>query len=570
MGLIVKPRTFADRIRKRTYGIILVDAFSAYVTTLASLGILFYLGLAVVFFFPKILPFQIQPVSLFLIFGFLPLLIALLTALFHQSDTRTLTLTLERHYPQLGNRLQTMVELSEKSAQPGTHPFSQALAQGLEAEVNKLMDRFGFGGAISWKRPLAILGVFIFLVLSGAAHAALQPAFFIQGFQRLTQGVEREQWASPAGVLPKFQIEVIPGNCEIAKGTHLLIKARIVDYAPKQVELRIKEKDQPGWRVLPMEQVEGQEYQYVLTHVLETSAYFVQADHQQSSVYKIEIFQPLNLERVFWRMEFPDYMNLPEQRSEGWKDKMTVPRGTKLHLELVTNRPVSSGWISAGNSKRIPLQAETPQKLTVTFIADQDLIVHLDILSKAQEPFQGVPPLWIQTLPDLDPYLEILEPQLQNYVFPTEELPFKININDDYGIRSVVFVIRYQNKEERIDWTPQKDRPVTELVIKPLLELERFNLVSRDFIAAYLEVEDNYPGKPAHVVRSPLFTFVVRDYVEYFKFLKKNSEMPSLRQLFEDVLTEQEKIIQDSWDYLSMSPLEAPKGWENGPGQKSP
>ena len=36
---------------------------------------------------------------------------------------------------------------------------------------------------------------------------------------------------------------------------------------------------------------------------------------------------------------------------------------------------------------------------------------------------------------------------------------------------------------------------------------------------------------------------------------------------FKQFKGEQEKIIQDSWDYISMSPLEAPKGWENGPEQ---
>ena len=147
----------------------------------------------------------------------------------------------------------------------------------------------------------------------------------------------------------------------------------------------------------------------------------------------------------------------------------------------------------------------------------------------------------------------------------TSEIYMASLINDDYGIRSVTLVVRYHDKEDRVDWTP-KGKPATEFVLKPVLELERFRLSSHDFIAAYLEVTDNYPGKPAHVVRSALFTFLIRDFIEQFKFRKQQSELPSLRSLFEDVLSEQEKIIQDSWDYISMSPLEAPKGWENAPG----
>ena len=218
--------------------------------------------------------------------------------------------------------------------------------------------------------------------------------------------------------------------------------------------------------------------------------------------------------------------------------------------------------------KRTPFHMETPQRITASFTASQDLMVHLDITGKENELLWGVSPLWVQTLPDLDPYLEVLEPQLQSYVFPTQEIPFKANINDDYGIRSVVLVIRYQNKNVRIDWTPKG--PVSKnIALNKILDLERFKLFSQDFVVAHLEVRDNYPGDPPHLVKSSLFTFVIRDYVEQFKFRNKESDMPSLRKLFEDVLSEQEKVVQDSWDYLSMSPLETPKGWEEAPEGKS-
>jgi hypothetical protein len=35
-----------------------------------------------------------------------------------------------------------------------------------------------------------------------------------------------------------------------------------------------------------------------------------------------------------------------------------------------------------------------------------------------------------------------------------------------------------------------------------------------------------------------------------------------MRALFEGVLIEQEKIMSESWDYISRIPGEAPKGWE--------
>ena len=303
----------ADKIRKTTRGVVLAITSWAYLMTLAGLGMIVYLLFVFAFFFPNLLLFRLLPFVLSSIFIFLPALIALFVVYFERHDIRHLTLTLEQHYPKLGNRLLTMIELTENSAPSAANPFSQILVKGLEREMNELVDRFGFRRAVSWKKPLIPFALLFLLVLTGVAHATVQPSFFILGFQRLTQGAEMNlsSGAAPGDGLPRFQIEVIPGDCDVAKGSNLLIKARILNDVPKQVELRVNQNQEPGWRILPMARVEGQEYQYILTHVVEPSSYFVQADRQRSPTYKIKIFEPLGIERALWRMEFPAYMNLP-------------------------------------------------------------------------------------------------------------------------------------------------------------------------------------------------------------------------------------------------------------------
>ena len=103
------------------------------------------------------------------------------------------------------------------------------------------------------------------------------------------------------------------------------------------------------------------------------------------------------------------------------------------------------------------------------------------------------------------------------------------------------------------------------MTLKPVLNLERFKLYSRDLIFGYVEVRDNYPGNPPHIVRSGLFAFLIRDYVEQFKLTTKEPEMPSLRKLFEDILVDQERVMQDMWNTLSAPPLEMPTGWDEAP-----
>lgn len=76
-----------------------------------------------------------------------------------------------------------------------------------------------------------------------------------------------------------------------------------------------------------------------------------------------------------------------------------------------------------------------------------------------------------------------------------------------------------------------------------------------------MEVKDNNPAAE-HTVKSPLFTFLIRDYVEQFKLNAPDPTTPSLRSLFEDILVEQEKIMSDAWDFHSRLRSDEPQGVE--------
>jgi hypothetical protein len=128
-------------------------------------------------------------------------------------------------------------------------------------------------------------------------------------------------------------------------------------------------------------------------------------------------------------------------------------------------------------------------------------------------------------------------------------------------------VVRYKGREKRIEWNqtgPMQDT----LTIKPVLKLEDLELHSRDLIFAYLEVRDTFPGDhPDHVVRSPLMSFLIRDYVEQYKIQSPENEAPSIRQYFEEILADQEKIMADTWDYMTLPPKDQPMGWETEGGE---
>ncbi len=468
----------------------------------------------------------------------------------------------ERHYPNLRDRLLTALETVHKKNPALENPVSRALAVSLQEEMKDFMDHVGFHRAASLKKILPPLLLIISLAAVGSVHAMVQPEFWGIAYFRLTKPLNPEDFLKSGmnQLLPKMEIRVSPGNCEIPKGSSLQIDALVKGYSPVEVQLYVKEENAGGWQVFPMKSIEKGHYQTTMTHVLEPAEYYVKADHGQSRNFRITLFETIKIARALWRLEFPKYMRLPEQRKEGWRDKMTVPQGTKLHLELSLNRPVEGGSILSGDRK-IALESAGPSELRASFEAREDQVLRLEVKGKKGELLLGVPSLWIQTIPDLSPFLEVLEPQIQNYVFPTEEIPFVVSVNDDYGIRRVTLVIRHQAKEERVELLAEGETPDS-VTLKTLIPLEKYKLRSRGLVFAYIEVEDIYPGEDKHLVHSPLFTFLIRDYVEQFKMDQPEAKDPSMRMLFEGVLIKQEEIMQETWDYISRLPVENPVGWE--------
>ncbi|HTL48804.1 MAG TPA: hypothetical protein VL688_12160 [Verrucomicrobiae bacterium] len=544
-----------QKLKRRSRGLVIVQAARGGLWTLGGLLLVFYGLVGALNLNPAFAVFPVSPAAVFGLALGLPVFLALGTGLFARMNTRKLTLSLEHHYPRLRDRMLTLWEMTGGYANQAQHPFSRALVKSLESEMNTLLDRFGFGKAAALGKlivPCVFACLFAFAM---TVHAFVQPEFFRQGYRLLTHGnipssfrVITQERGTP---LPSFPLEVTPGNCEIPKGSNLLIEAAVSGYTPQKVTLYVKQEEEMAWRFFPMKTTGPGRYQYLLTHVSASSIYYVKADHRESLVYAIKLFEPLVVKRAVWKLRFPDYMGLPEEQIQGWGEKMTVPAGTRFHVELEMNRDVKSGRMTAEESFEIPLKLKSPKILEADFELANDKMLNLEVLGAQGEPLANLPSMWIQALPDMLPYLEVIEPHAQNYVFPSEEVPFVINVEDDYGIASVALVLRVRGKEQRIEWLPEGKKP-KKMSLRPVLELEKFGLHARDLVFAHLEVRDNYPGE-SHTIRSPLFSFLIRDYVEQFRVNSPPPAEPSLRKLFEDILADQETLVRDTWNYLSMS-----------------
>ncbi len=559
--------SFENILKRRTWGVVFFEAFCVCLYTLVFLVVCMYLLLVTTYFYPDVIPVYIPKEALLASLIGVPLFFAFVSYVTNRRNPGRLAVTLEKNYPSLAGRLTSALEFSKKRKKLNKDAFSQALAVGLQGKMVGILDRFDFSKAVAPRRVVLPLLFIFFIGVGGFVHWKVDPSFFKTSWERLTgesfvikTNVSDEAMLA-AENLPSFEIQVNPGDCEIPRKSNLFIKARILDYKPEQVLLCFREKDDPAWRVVPMSSVGEGQYVYLLSRVSRESTYYIKADHQTSAKFNIELYESLTMNRVFWKLEYPKNTNLSDQIKEGWKDKLTVPKGTKITLSVNFNQPVGSAFVKSESGRQIPLMLnEISQFLETSFIATRDAFISLDIQDVNGNPLLDVSSVWIQTLPDLPPFLDVKEPQLKNYVNTDDSVPFEIFISDDYGVDSVEMVILYKGKEQRVGLVPKGDT-VTEITLNPILEIEPLGLSGSDLVFVYIEVRDRYFDQVSNIVRSPYFSFLIRNTEEEYREADKELKQSTYRILFEDVMLDQEKLLEDTWDYISSVPVETLKAW---------
>jgi len=335
----------SKNLKNRTSRIVMFRSLQVLLYSLVLIAVLILALIAIAYFKPSWILFSLHWKVLLAAFVGVPLLLGGATFIYQVRDTDRLTVVIERRYPRLRDRLLTALEFSGPGAsQKPTDPISQMFARGLEKEMTSLLSRFSFTRVTSFRQLTAPTTLLIFMILIAGLIYWAQPNFFREGYLRLSNSLSRQAYIQghPGGpVLPKFEVQVAPGDCEVPRGSRLSIHARSVNYTAEGAELLIKYGKQSTWQIFSMDLMEEDSFQVLLPHVLEEAVYFVKMDHQESKHFRIKLYEPFGIEEAVWKIQYPDYLKMQTQSKNGWPTKLPVTVGSRVELTLKMNRPAS-------------------------------------------------------------------------------------------------------------------------------------------------------------------------------------------------------------------------------------
>ncbi len=377
-----------------------------------------------------------------------------------------LAVFVERHYPELNDRLISAIQLSREAGRPdgGRGPRldvcnSPELVQVLVDDASKAASEVDFGRVIVRRHVgrVAFWAALAAAVLGGGA--LLSPVHASIYFNRILGGAVKWPQRTHLRVLDFEQRRRV-----VARGDDTTVAVEYSGVEPSRVvldyEFRTGERGRE--RMSPLQ---GKRFQYTFTRVSGPFEFTVSGGDDRTEVHTVETLNPPSVESVAVFYEYPPYMRMastPPDRPET-SGNVVAPFHTKVRFEAVSNEDLKSASASLGvrgKERKIDLQVgpaagERPRLVSGSFeVAEAYSEYSLHLVGANGLPNRDPVRFTVKGIEDRLPDVAVQDPLGDEFVTELCERPLEIEVKDDYGIARIALERRAlaQQPEKARDW----------------------------------------------------------------------------------------------------------------------
>lgn len=414
---------------------------------------------------------------------------------------KALALVLERRFPELGDRLVTAVELSEKQRNPET-PLAKAMLARTVRDAAALSSQLDLGNVFD-RAPLrrAIIAAVVllasicgFAVTSQAAMARWARAYLRwdeRYWQRDTE-LALKVIAQPGDRVREF----VDGQYKHPRGADLMLRVEVPPEhrVPEQVMLQYRLAGGRGSGRITLSPVGEREFQYTFTGVLDDIDLWVRGgDFANRYPYRVIQVDPPRVDQIVLQCRYPEYTGLPVGGYMGERDprlvqgtQISLPMETNFVLDAACNKPlvaariqtdafdldlrdgaarlivrsqdggaekeitfgsdIAGGWMSSNSRLQVPflLSAQAPTLLAAASPAEPIPMAPESLVRIFLEDTDGVMAVeparvTIGGIIDQPPLVETELQGVGTSITRQAVIPVKGKISDDYGIEKARF-----------------------------------------------------------------------------------------------------------------------------------
>ncbi len=163
-------------------------------------------------------------------------------------------------------------------------------------------------------------------------------------------------WKDPFA--SRIRFEISPENAEILAGESVQIRARVFGIQPRKTLLRVSYQNGKIKETFPLRRDGDGSFSHRLENVTEPFAYRVQADGYISPSFEIRVIDLPDVRNLQLTVRPPRYTQLPEQTLEPNVGNLQVLPGTRVKVEVQTNKSVERAGLVFANGDTLFLQQD--------------------------------------------------------------------------------------------------------------------------------------------------------------------------------------------------------------------
>ncbi|MDB6173061.1 MAG: hypothetical protein JWL59_2372, partial [Chthoniobacteraceae bacterium] len=350
-----------------------------------------------------------------------------------------------------------------------------------------------------------------------AGHWALL-AFAIAGLLTAGYGfrrpVQRAALFAPETV---EGVEITPGDVSLERGHGLVILAKFNPaLLPSEAALVIEGANQPAQRINLVKNFEDPVFGGGLPEVNADLTYRIEYAGQTTRDFTVNVFEYPRLDRADATLHFPDYTKLPDKTIND-THRASAVEGSRLDVSFQLNKPVKSAALVTKDGTAIPLHLDAGTASLRKFAIRTSQTYELKLVdaegrtNKVPEQFR------IEALANRRPELKFLAPKGDRRVSPLEEIAFKGEAWDDFGLIRYGIAFNVAGTGEKEIELGAATLPDERRALAHLLKLEELGSKPDELVSWFIWAEDIGPDGKSRRTSTDMFFGEVRPFEEIFR-----------------------------------------------------
>jgi hypothetical protein len=418
-----------------------------------------------------------------------------------EPDYFAIARSVEQRHPDLHALLVTAVEQRPEEKGGRLNFLQQRVVANAVAEVRK---RDCVETVPGWQLAAAAALQIVMLALLGFSVAGLRGS--------------TKQNPAPFAETQLEDVAVTPGDVELERGSGLVVLAKFAGNVPSEAVLVLSPVNAPAKRVPLVKNLDDPVFGGGVPEVTGDLSYRVEYAGRASRDFRVKVFEHPRLDRADARVVHPEFAKLPDKLIADTR-RVSAVQGAKLDVSFQLNKPVQSASLVAKDGSVVPLIVD-PAKAVVElkdFPVSESKVWELKLKDSEGRANKLATTFTLDALANRRPEMKVLTPKGDQRVSPIEEMAFRVDAWDDFGLRAAGISYSIGGGETKEIVLAHDSKPDEKLNLEHLLKLEGVGVKVDELVSWFVWAEDMGPdGKPRRT-EGDMFFAEVRPFEEIYR-----------------------------------------------------